>query len=283
MSQKYLKTDTLDIHAGGRDLVFPHHENEIAQAEALTGKPFANYWIHHGLLTINAQKMSKSLGNFITIQDVLKKYPADVLKILYLQAHYRSPVDFSWEKMEEAKKALIKLLEAFDEDLKIQNMDTLHSNLREQIEREKKTIDVSCEIFNTVMDDDFNTPQALGFLFGLASDCNVFLNKYRNEHTPDYPHIIEYIRKKISLYGEVLGLTLAKRNPHDQKWASSEVKKTTTEAIDDNAIQQLIEKRLQYKKAKNFSEADRVRKELEAQGIELKDTKDGKTTWEWRR
>ena len=106
MSQKYLKTDTLDIHAGGRDLIFPHHENEIAQSEAKTGKPFARYWMHHGLLTINEQKMSKSSGNFITISDILSKYPADVLKIFYLQAHYSRPIDFTWEKMEEAKNAL---------------------------------------------------------------------------------------------------------------------------------------------------------------------------------
>ncbi|MDP3142388.1 MAG: cysteine--tRNA ligase, partial [Candidatus Omnitrophota bacterium] len=113
MSQKFLKTQTLDIHAGGRDLIFPHHENEIAQAEALTGKPFAKYWIHHGLLTINGQKMAKSAGNFVTIQDALKKYPADVLKIFYLQAHYASPIDFSWERMEEAKRAYGKFVILF--------------------------------------------------------------------------------------------------------------------------------------------------------------------------
>jgi len=105
MSTKYLKTETIDIHAGGRDLIFPHHENEIAQSEALTGRPFATHWIHHGLLTINGQKMSKSLGNFITINDAIKRYHPDVIKIFFLQAHYSSPIDFSDNKMVEAKQA----------------------------------------------------------------------------------------------------------------------------------------------------------------------------------
>ncbi|MFA5100016.1 MAG: cysteine--tRNA ligase, partial [Candidatus Omnitrophota bacterium] len=110
MSTKYLRTDTIDIHAGGRDLIFPHHENEIAQAEALTGRTFATHWIHHGLLTINGQKMSKSLGNFITIKDALKKYHPDVIKIFFLQAHYSSPIDFSDKKMEEAGQAYERML-----------------------------------------------------------------------------------------------------------------------------------------------------------------------------
>ncbi len=110
MSQKYLKTETLDIHGGGLDLVFPHHENERAQAEAGTGKSFANYWIHHGLLTIEKQKMAKSLGNFVTIVNALAKYPADILKLFYLQAHYSSSIDFSWERMEEAKKAYERIV-----------------------------------------------------------------------------------------------------------------------------------------------------------------------------
>ena len=108
MSMKHLKTQTLDIHAGGRDLIFPHHENEVAQSEALTGKPFAKYWIHHGLLTINGQKMSKSLGNFITIKDALTKYTADEIKMFFLFSHYTSAIDFTEEKILEAKKALAK-------------------------------------------------------------------------------------------------------------------------------------------------------------------------------
>jgi len=283
MSQKYLKTDTLDIHAGGRDLVFPHHENEIAQAEARTGKQFAKYWIHHGLLTINEQKMSKSLGNFITIQDVLKKYPADVLKILYLQAHYRSPVDFSWEKMEEAKKAIIKLLEIFEDDLGPSTADQLSLEQKKIVDHEREITDISRKTFENVMNDDFNTPQALGLLFGMAKDCRLFLNQYQKNKTADLRAIIGYKRETIREFGAVLGLILAKRDPHDPKWASSIIKEEVKEAVDDSSIQRMIEKRLLFKKEKKFSEADTIRKELEAKGIELKDQKDGTTQWEWKR
>ena len=127
MSMKHLKTQTLDIHAGGRDLIFPHHENEIAQSESLTGKPFAKYWIHHGLLTINSQKMAKSLGNFVTVKDALKKYPADILKMFYLQAHYSKPIDFSEKNMQTAASALEGFHIFFDKAERIENTNSASS------------------------------------------------------------------------------------------------------------------------------------------------------------
>src|SRR3989338_6258335 len=165
MSQKLLKTDTLDIHAGGRDLIFPHHENEIAQAEALTGKPFAKYWIHHGLLTINGQKMAKSLGNFVTIKDFMEKYKdADILKLFFLSAHYAHPIDYSDKKIEETKEALGRI-----HILKNKLEKKIHS--RQSIVH-SKDIEKIKEKFLTAMDDDFNTSQALACLFDLVNLTN---------------------------------------------------------------------------------------------------------------
>jgi len=162
MSQKYLACDTLDIHAGGRDLVFPHHENETAQSQAKTGKPFTNYWIHHGLLTINGQKMSKSLGNFVTIEDFKNKYKnADLLKLLYLNAHYSSPVDYTEEKIEEAKKAYERI-DIFMR--KVKDFKTVAGGGGEILKYK--------EDFKRHMDDDFNTPQALSVLFEMINRFN---------------------------------------------------------------------------------------------------------------
>ena len=167
MSQKLLKTDTLDIHAGGRDLIFPHHENEIAQAEALTGKPFAKYWIHHGLLTINGQKMAKSLGNFVTIKDFLAKFKdPGLLKFFFLTAHYRSAIDYNEERIEEARQALGRVRILTDKlDKKIGRSFTfLESKIKEIVEISNR--------FGEAIEDDFNTPQALAALFDLVNAAN---------------------------------------------------------------------------------------------------------------
>jgi len=256
MSMKYLKTQTLDIHAGGRDLIFPHHENEVAQAEALTGKPFAKYWIHHGLLTINGQKMSKSLGNFITIKDVLDKYPADVLKIFYLQAHYSSPIDFSWEKIEDAKKAyegIDILMIKLDQTFGTRNVsDVIHGGTGD--------IGQFKDQFIKCMDDDFNTPRALSVLFDIVKRCNILLesdDEYKNFKLNYAMHIIKEI-------ASVFGLTFLQNKSLE---------------MSDDQISWHISVRQTFKKQKNFKEADKIRKELEEKGIILEDTKDGKTTW----
>ena len=168
MSQKFLKTKTLDIHAGGRDLIFPHHENEIAQAECLTGELFAKYWIHHGLLTINGQKMSKSLGNFVTIKDFLNKYKnPDLLKMFFLSAHYAHPVDYTEDKINEAKAALERifiLLDKVERKFPDAKPDNAYSIPFEITDLKDK--------FVAAMDDDFNTPQGLGIVFDLVNLMN---------------------------------------------------------------------------------------------------------------
>jgi len=267
MSAKYLKTNTLDIHAGGRDLIFPHHENEIAQSEALTGKPFAKYWIHHGLLTINGQKMAKSLGNFITIKEVLSKYPADVLKIFYLQAHYSSPIDFSWEKMEEAKQALERItillgkIEASASSSKPQETGGMAQEL-ENIQNK----------FIAAMDDDFNTPQALASIFELVTLAN------KNIDNSDFIYTTKDILKELlNVLGVSLRVSKSVTITPDALAISVELKEPVV--ITDEEISSAILKRVKARKDKNFTLSDKIRKELEEKGIILEDTKDGKTTW----
>jgi cysteinyl-tRNA synthetase len=254
MSLKFLKTQTLDIHAGGRDLIFPHHENEIAQAEAATGKPFAKYWIHHGLLTINAQKMAKSLGNFVSIKDVLSKYSADILKIFYLQAHYSSPIDFSWEKIEEAKRAYERI------NILMGKLDTAFGtrDLSKVITGGMGAIGQFKDKFIEYMDDDFNTPRALAVLFDMINRCNILLDsddEYKNFK-------LRYALDIIKELANIFGLTFLKEPVE----------------ISDKEIEGHINRRLQYRKQRNFIEADKIRKELEEKGIILEDTKEG-TTW----
>jgi cysteinyl-tRNA synthetase len=250
MSTKYLRTDTIDIHAGGRDLIFPHHENEIAQAEALTGHTFATHWIHHGLLTINGQKMSKSLGNFITIKDALKKYHPDVLKIFFLQAHYSSPIDFSDKKMEEAAQAYERIT-----TLK-KKMDDACGDAR----AEDNDLSGSFkDHFLKYMDDDFNTPRGLSVLFDMITACNKVLDGHDQERVRKLTSF-KALMKEIS---DIFGLTYQAR-------AGSH--------ISDEEVESMIRERKDHKAAKKFAEADAIRKDLDRKGVILEDTKDG-TTW----
>ncbi|MBU4346379.1 MAG: cysteine--tRNA ligase [Candidatus Omnitrophica bacterium] len=261
MSQKFLKTDTLDIHAGGRDLIFPHHENEIAQSEALTGKPFAKYWIHHGLLTINGQKMAKSLGNFVTIKDFIAKYKiADFLKMFFLTTHYSHPIDYTEDKIEEAKRALDRIFILF------KNIDK-HLSMQKSYSSDKKNFEIlgAEKRFIEAMDDDFNTPKALSVIFELVNMAN------KNIDDLDF---IFSAKNTIKLFlVEIFGIYLPK----------------ILEALDLNpvihmlgkyeSIQDIIRERERLRKNNRFIEADQIRKELEDKGIILEDTKDGKTTW----
>ncbi len=252
MGLKYLKVQTLDIHAGGRDLIFPHHENEIAQSEAATGKPFANYWLHHGLLTIDGQKMSKSLGNFVTVKDALSRCFPDLLKIFYLQAHYSHPIDFSWEKIEEVKKAY----ERIEILLGKLPLDTRRVSFTGEPTGDLKGLK---ERFIESMDDDFNTPRALAALFELVNSCNKLLDN------PDSskPDVLNYARGLIKEMSEILGLTFERGG---------------LTGISDQEVDKKINSRLALRKEKKFMEADVLREELEAAGIILEDTKEG-TLW----
>jgi cysteinyl-tRNA synthetase len=276
MSTKYLKTQTLDIHAGGRDLIFPHHENEIAQAEALTGKPFARYWIHHGLLTIEGQKMSKSLGNFITISDALVKYHPDVLKIFFLQAHYSSPVDFSEKRMEEATKWYKSFVYLFTQikDLQPKFFDLAAANepgKLEEIDRERLE-------FEKAMDNDFNTPQALVALEKIKSYCySLMVSQQISVNAPKIKYAIKTILELLN----VLVLMPDKVDPlRDSRLATDlglreNFQKALADSHDEEWARSKQKEREQAKKEKNYTAADKLRKELEDSGYILLDKKDG--------
>ncbi|MBM3250021.1 MAG: cysteine--tRNA ligase [Candidatus Omnitrophica bacterium] len=250
MSLEFLKTQTLDIHAGGRDLIFPHHENEIAQAEALTGKTFARYWIHHGLLTINGQKMAKSLGNFVTIRDFLDKYKdARLLKLFFLSAHYSHPIDYNGEKIEEARSALTRIVilkERIDRKL-----STVSSR---QAAKEAKQISEIRDAFLVAMDDDFNTPQGLACIFELVNLAN------KNIDDPQF-----CLSAKVALEEmlDIFGVSL-----------ETEV----AAEISEEEIRAKIRSRDEARKSKDFALSDKIRKELLEKGVVLEDTPEG-TVW----
>ncbi|MFH1782792.1 MAG: cysteine--tRNA ligase [Candidatus Omnitrophota bacterium] len=252
--------DEFDIHGGGIDLIFPHHENEIAQSEG-AGKKFARYWIHNGLLTINKEKMAKSLGNFITMKDVLEKYPADVLKILFLQTHYSHPVDFSWDRMEEAKSAYERIIIMIDKVTRHKTPSYAKASEGRQVtSKNEKNSDTEKfrEKFEEAMDDDFNTPKALAVLFDMVSRCNKLLDSDDEWKGFQLCVALDLIKEM----AEVLGLEFLPKET----------------SISEKEIQEKIDKRLEHKKNKNYQKADEIRKDLEAKGIVLEDTKDG-TTW----
>ncbi len=268
MSAKYLEAQTLDIHAGGRDLIFPHHENEIAQAEALTGKPFAKYWIHHGLLTINGQKMAKSSGNFVTIKDFLNKYKdANLLKLFFLSTHYSHPIDYNEEKILELKKSYERL------SIMLSKVGMIFKEIapvkKEQIKEELLKNNLFGDIraqFEEAMDDDFNMPRALAVMQGLITQTNITITEYTALLNKD----INLQRLYYSCYimlpeiAGIFGLDL-KVLPKVGEYLNEEV-------------EDLISKRNIARSAKDFKLADKIRVELDKNGIILEDTKEG-TTW----
>ena len=250
MSKKYLG-DEIDIHAGGEDLIFPHHENEIAQSEAANGKPFARYWMHNAFLNIDNRKMSKSAGNFFTVRDIISKYDPQVLRFFMLSAHYRSPLNFSAELMEAAKNGLERILTA------VSNLNFLLSKAedKEMTEAEKKLLE-DAKVYNTrfdeAMDDDFNTADAIAAIFELVK----FLNT--NTDGESSKAYLSALHEQIRELSDVCGLIV------DQK-----------EEMLDADIEKLIEERQAARKAKDFARADAIRNELLEKGIVLEDTREG--------
>jgi cysteinyl-tRNA synthetase len=276
MSTKYLKTQTLDIHAGGRDLIFPHHENEIAQAEALTGKPFAKYWIHHGLLTIDGQKMSKSLGNFITIKDALSNYHPDALKIFFLQSHYSSPIDFSAKRMEEATKWYKSFVYLFTQ---IQSLQPKFFDLTVANDLKKlDEIDSHRLEFEKAMDNDFNTPQAMVALEKIKSYCqSLIVSELISANAAKIKYAIKIIIELLNIFV----LEPDKVDPlKDARLATDtglreNFQKVLADSHDEEWARTKQKEREQAKKEKNYAEADKLRKELEDSGYILLDKKDG--------
>jgi len=248
----------MDIHAGGRDLIFPHHENEIAQAEALTGKKFAKYWIHHGLLTIDGKKMSKSLGNFVTIQDILKKYEPNVLKLFFLSAHYGSPMDFTYSGLDHTKKAYEKIEEF------LYKTDILKKGTAPVAQKET---DALRQKFESAMDDDFNTAKALAAIFELLALGNKYLLS-----SDTYPAAV-YTSKVLIGLAKVLGLRL--KTFDNARDISSAVRikfiGPSTTGFDAADIENLLEERRKARYKKDFKKADEIRDLLLRQGIKVED------------
>ena len=250
MSKRYLG-EQIDIHAGGEDLIFPHHENEIAQSECANDKNFATYWMHNGFLNIDNKKMSKSLGNFFTVREITEKYDPQVLRFFMLNAHYRSPLNFSADLMESSKNALERITEAAG---RLKDRKEKASAV-ELTEAEKKLLAEAegyVKKFEEAMEDDFNTADALAAVFELVKFANTNVTE---ESSAAFAEGILEILVKLC---DVLGLAAVKK-----------------EEILDKEIEDLIAERQEARKAKNFARADEIRDELLAKGIILKDTREG--------
>ena len=249
MSMKYLG-ETIDIHCGGKDLVFPHHENEVAQSEGATGQPFVRYWMHNGFINVDNQKMSKSLGNFFTVRDIAKEFDLEAVRMFMLSAHYRSPINFSRDMIEQAKASLDRLYTARD------HYSFLLENAKDGEMGEKETelmakVKAVREGFDAAMDDDMNTANAIGQLFELVREANAVLNE---------TSVKSAIKAVLDTMDELTGVLGILRRKTDEK---------------DDEVEALLAQRAEARANKNWAESDRLRDVIISMGYTLKDTKQG--------
>jgi cysteinyl-tRNA synthetase len=262
MSREYLG-ETFDIHGGGKDLCFPHHENEIAQSESLSGKPFVRYWVHNGFVNINQEKMSKSLGNFLMIKDVLKSYHPETVRLFLLSNHYRSPIDFTDKAMDESSKGLDKIYA-----------------LLERVEKKVGPIflvqDVEPGIcwkrFCDAMDDDFNSARSIGIIFDTVRSLNRLLDQHENNLPSEVKQTLQSGLADIRRTGEILGMFL--EHP-TQYFDNKQTQVLEQKSIDHAVVAEMVEQREAARKSKNWEMADQIRKELVDMGISLEDRAEG--------
>lgn len=254
MAKKYLG-ETIDIHAGGQDLTFPHHENEIAQSEALTGKSFANYWMHNGYINIDDEKMSKSLGNFVLARDLIESHDPRVLRFFMLSVHYRNPINFTEELLESAKNSFERIQTTYHN---LEHRKTASLDLTDNTEEWLDKINQFKLEFEKEMDDDFNTANAITVLFDLTKEANIYLNEAQTQ-----TKVIDTIQETMADMLEVLGITLQNE-----------------EELLDEEIEALIEERNEARKNRDFARADEIRDLLKEKKIILEDTAQGVR---WRR
>lgn len=251
MAKKYLG-DTIDIHAGGQDLAFPHHENEIAQSEALTGQPFARYWMHNGYINIDNEKMSKSLGNFVLVHDIIKMHDPEVVRFFMLSVHYRNPINYSDELLENTKSALERLKTSYQN---LKHRKAASTNLTDQNQEWLNKINALHADFIREMDDDINTANGISILFELSKQANYYLLE-KNTAT----EVIDAFMNEFEQLFAVLGLSLENQELLDEE------------------IEALIEQRIQARKDRNFQLSDQIRDQLKEMNIILEDTPQG-TRW----
>ena len=252
MANKYLGP-TIDIHSGGQDLIFPHHENEIAQSECLNGVPFANYWLHNGYINVDNKKMSKSLNNFFTVRDISKEFDYEVIRFFMLSVHYRNPVNFSKDLMEQSKNALDRLYTCVD-NLKFIAEKTEENKIKEDEISLKDALENHKSRYIEAMDDDINTAGAISVLFDIVKEINTFIG----EKNTMSKQMVEFSLGMIKELADVLGL----------------LKKEREDTL-DSEIQSLINQREQARKEKNWALADSIRDELKSRGVILEDTPQG--------
>ena len=245
--------DTIDIHAGGQDLTFPHHENEIAQSEAYTGKTFARYWMHNGYINIDNEKMSKSLGNFILVHDIIQQIDPQVLRFIMLSVHYRHPINFAKDLIEAATAGLERIRTAY---ANVQHRQTVTAELGENTEAWLEKIANARKEFEEAMNDDFNTANAISVLFELARLANTYLTESNTASV-----VLDQFIEVFDVIGNVLGIVL-----------------NAPEELLDEEIDALIEERYQARKNRDFARSDAIRDQLQAMGIVLEDTRQG-TRW----
>jgi len=253
MSARYLG-DTIDIHAGGQDLIFPHHENEIAQSEARSGKQFARYWMHNGYINVDNQKMSKSLGNFFTVRDILSEFSGQVIRFFLLSAHYRNPVNFSKELILQAKAGMERL--ANSKERLVFTISHAKGQMNESELELVSALENHRDRFIEAMDDDINTADAISIIFELARFSNTNVTENSS---------LEWAEKNLNLFNELTGVL-------------NIIKAEDTASIDNEQIEKLIKDRVEAKKNKDFALADAIRDELKSMGIEIEDTRQG-TKW----
>lgn len=273
MSRKYLG-DSFDIHGGGKDLIFPHHENEIAQSEGATGKSFANIWIHHGFVNIKDEKMSKSLGNFLTIREVLNQYPAEVLRLFVFSTHYRNPLDYSDEAMKDAVAGLERLYNCMAEIAQLPQTgdDSADSKISK---KDRQKIESLPDRFQKVMDNDFNTAQALGLLFDMVK----LLNRVR-QSLPPTPTTADLTllhsgAKTFTELASIMGLLSEDPVAHVKR---EQEKIMNALGISGPEIEKIIAERNEARSQKDWARADKIRDQLLESSIEIKDGPTG-TTW----
>jgi len=279
MSGKHLGTP-FDIHGGGQDLIFPHHENEIAQSEALEGRQFVKYWVHNGFVKINQEKMSKSLGNFFTIREVLKLYQPEVLRFFLISVHYRSPIDYSDKALNEAGTAVERIYTAWDALQKARAALGDSPFQAEDLEGDAKAelgkIHLALDNFEEAMADDFNTARALGHLFDLVTNINVLAGRAETDPAPELAALLDEAGQVLKTMFSILGIC---RSDPEAFFAEKAARVLKDKGITDQEIEGKIARRAQARAQKDFAGADAIRDELAGLGIVLKDNRDGTTSW----
>ena len=273
MAKKYLG-DTFDIHGGGQDLVFPHHENEIAQSKCAYHGNFANYWLHNGFIQINGDKMSKSTGNFFLLREILEKFSGNAVRLFILSTHYRKPINFSFENMEDTKKALQNIVKSMNK------FEGIVEKYKNEKTAEIKNLDFSQKIdefdkkFEDAMDEDMNTPQALATIFDQIRETNKFISVNKDELSTIYAEIeksYESLKRKI---GNVFGIEIEMEN-------SAKEEDGENMELTKKLIELLIKLRSEARSEKNFKLSDEIRDELKVLGVEIKDNRDGTTDYDF--